>query len=241
MRTAPLHLPKKVTQKPSVNHIGSSDEPPINKCSHSNNKTMFNVFKQVQEATTCRKKDLQLQMEEKQERRRGHSAVKGLLQESKHMVLLHYLLRVRRNFRGRRRCINLLRAEWLDTLQWAVLGQVQTRNIPRRLEGRRGVSAPDLVVAPPGLAGRPAAAPRCFTRGDPPISPLEHRTTAAASRRSSDGSLRCRCSAGSRPRTRRASTTSRGRATLKYVSPRGPSPGREPSTRASHSRPSTER
>ena len=27
--TAPLHLPKKVTQKPSVNHIGSSDEPPI--------------------------------------------------------------------------------------------------------------------------------------------------------------------------------------------------------------------
>ena len=29
MRTAPLHLPKKVTQKPSVNHIGSSDEPPI--------------------------------------------------------------------------------------------------------------------------------------------------------------------------------------------------------------------
>ena len=26
---APLHLPKKVTEKPSVNHIGSSDEPPI--------------------------------------------------------------------------------------------------------------------------------------------------------------------------------------------------------------------
>ena len=24
----PLHLPKKVTEKPSVNHIGSSDEPP---------------------------------------------------------------------------------------------------------------------------------------------------------------------------------------------------------------------
>ena len=29
MRTAPHHLPKKVTEKPSVNHIGSSDEPPI--------------------------------------------------------------------------------------------------------------------------------------------------------------------------------------------------------------------
>ena len=29
MRTAPHHLPKKVTKKPSVNHIGSSDEPPI--------------------------------------------------------------------------------------------------------------------------------------------------------------------------------------------------------------------
>ena len=28
MHTAPLHLPKKVTQKLSVNHIGSSDEPP---------------------------------------------------------------------------------------------------------------------------------------------------------------------------------------------------------------------
>ena len=32
MCTAPLHLPKKVIQKPSVNHIGSSDEPPI-RCS----------------------------------------------------------------------------------------------------------------------------------------------------------------------------------------------------------------
>ena len=30
MRTAPLHLPKKVTKKQPVNHIGSSDEPPIN-------------------------------------------------------------------------------------------------------------------------------------------------------------------------------------------------------------------
>ena len=29
MRTAPHHLPKKVTQKQLVNHIGSSDEPPI--------------------------------------------------------------------------------------------------------------------------------------------------------------------------------------------------------------------
>ena len=26
---SPYHLPKKVTEKPSVNHIGSSDEPPI--------------------------------------------------------------------------------------------------------------------------------------------------------------------------------------------------------------------
>ena len=30
MHTAPLHLPKKVTKKQPVNHIGSSDEPPIN-------------------------------------------------------------------------------------------------------------------------------------------------------------------------------------------------------------------
>ena len=29
MRTAPLHLPKKVTKKQPVNHIGSSDEPPM--------------------------------------------------------------------------------------------------------------------------------------------------------------------------------------------------------------------
>ena len=29
MRTAPHHLPKKVTKKPSVNHIGSSNDPPI--------------------------------------------------------------------------------------------------------------------------------------------------------------------------------------------------------------------
>ena len=29
MHTAPLHLPKKVTKKQPVNHIGSSDEPPI--------------------------------------------------------------------------------------------------------------------------------------------------------------------------------------------------------------------
>ena len=27
---SPLHLPKKVTEKLSANHIGSSDEPPIN-------------------------------------------------------------------------------------------------------------------------------------------------------------------------------------------------------------------
>ena len=29
MRTAPLHLPKKVTKKQPINHIGSSDEPPM--------------------------------------------------------------------------------------------------------------------------------------------------------------------------------------------------------------------
>ena len=34
MRTAPHHLPKKVTKKPSVNHIGSSNEPPTREISN---------------------------------------------------------------------------------------------------------------------------------------------------------------------------------------------------------------
>ena len=198
---------------------------------------MFNIFKQAQEATTCRKKDLQLQEEE--QRRRRYS-VKGLqallLQELKHMVLLHCLLRVRRNFRGRLRCINLLRAGWPDTLQQAALGYLRTRSIPRRLGGRTGA----WVRAPGQVAGRPAAAPCCPTPGVVPLTPREQHSTAAASRRTLVGSLRCRCSAGSRPGTRRASTTSRGRVTRLGSHPRPP-PARRTSTRASHSRLSTDR
>ena len=198
---------------------------------------MFNVFKQAQEAITCRKKDLQLQ-EEVQGRRRC-SAVKGLqalMQELKHMVLLHCLLRVRRNFRGRHGCINLLRAGWPDTLQQAALGYLRTRSIPRRLGGRTGA----WVRAPGKVAGRPAAAPCYPTPGAPPLTPQEQRSTVAASRRTSAGSLRCRCLAGSPPGTRRASTTSRGRVTRPGSYPHPPQ-ARLPSIRASHSRLSTER
>ena len=37
----PLHLPKKVTEKPSVNHIGSSDEPPMKWNGEMQNKIYF--------------------------------------------------------------------------------------------------------------------------------------------------------------------------------------------------------